>query len=259
MLTAGRRSLAGVLIVLALPSVRWARAETSAVQRYLTAAARLYENLEYERALEQLARAKSHPRELGDDVAIALYEGIILADMGRRDESTAAFRTALLLKPDAALPVKVSPKVEQDFEKLRSKVRSELAPIIARQEAERKKRSERAQQIKPTPESLPPAYQPDAKLARSSEGFTFKRALPYGLLGVSAIAGGVGAFFGIQSRNHVSNARTADSQDAAQSQLHQANQDATIANVLFATAMAAAGGAVVSFFLRDEAPAADSK
>jgi len=259
MLTARRGPAAGLLIVLALLSGHWSWAEGSTVQRYLTAAARLYENLEYERALEQLARAKSHPRDLADDVAIALYEGIILADMGRKEDASAAFRTALLLKPDAALPVKVSPKVEQDFEKLRSDVRAELAPIIAKQEAERRRRADRPQQIKPTPDALPPTYQPDAKLAQSSGGLTFKGALPYGLLGASAIAGGLGAYFGIQSRNQVSSARNAPSEDAAQSHLHRANTDATIANVLFGTAGAAAAGAVISFLLRTEEPAAASK
>ncbi len=260
MLLPPRTTAACLKIALVLASPLSAFADSGALQRYLTAAERLYENLEYERALEQLGRAKSLPRELNDDVAIALYEGIILADMGKKDESSAAFRTALLLNPEATLPVKVSPKVEQDFEQLRLRVRKELAPILAKQEAERRKQATRPEQPKAVRPPLRPAYEPDASLARSSDAFSFQSALPYGLLGATAVAGGVGAIFGIQSRNQVSAARGAASEDAAQSHLHSANTDATIANLLFATAGTAAVGTVITYLLgANPAPARTAK
>lgn len=135
-----------VMICLVTPTV--ASAQDDTVQRYLIAAARLYEGLEYERALEQLKRAKQIPtRTVDDDAAIALYEGVILADMGKKDESIAAFKEGLYLKPDAKLPVKVSPKVVADFEGVRADVKRELAPILAKQEAERKKREEEAKKL----------------------------------------------------------------------------------------------------------------
>src|SRR3954468_24322667 len=80
------------------------------IRRYLTAAERLYHNLDNERALEQVQRAKQYASGLEDDVLVALYEGTILSDLGRADDAMAAFRTALLLKPTAKLPMKVSPK-----------------------------------------------------------------------------------------------------------------------------------------------------
>jgi hypothetical protein len=100
----------------------------------LSTAARLYEELEYERALEQLGRAKSVARTVDEDVAVLLYEGIILSDMGRREEARAAFKAALYLRATARLPVVVSPKVEADLE-------------VVRQEVERS----RQQQARPTP------------------------------------------------------------------------------------------------------------
>ncbi|MCY1015042.1 hypothetical protein [Pyxidicoccus sp. MSG2] len=112
------------------------------VQRYLLSASRLYEDLEYERALDQLASAKRFAHRVEDDVTIALYEGIILADLGKKEASTAAFKAALFLNPEATLPVTVSPKVERDFEAARADVRKELAPIIARQEAEKQRKEE---------------------------------------------------------------------------------------------------------------------
>jgi hypothetical protein len=80
------------------------------LQTYLQAALRLYESLDYEQALEKLARAKSYVRDLEDDAILSFYEGIILADLNLKEQSRAAFRAGLLLKPDARLPMKVSPK-----------------------------------------------------------------------------------------------------------------------------------------------------
>jgi len=98
------------------------------VRRFIQAAAKLYESLDYDQALEQLAHAKALGPRADEGVEISLYEGIIYADMsGHRDQSQAAFRAALLLRPDARLPVKVSPKVERDFEQLRKQVSQELA------------------------------------------------------------------------------------------------------------------------------------
>jgi tetratricopeptide (TPR) repeat protein len=94
--------------------------------RHLTASVRLYESLEYERALQQLQRAKELSRNAERDVIVSLYEGLILADMGRGEQALAAFKTALLLNPEAKLPVKASPKVESDFEAMRVRVREEL-------------------------------------------------------------------------------------------------------------------------------------
>src|SRR6185436_14754700 len=99
--------------------------QTDDFQRYVTAAARLYENLEYERALEQLDRARKLSKGIDDDVTVALYEGVIRADMAQDEPARAAFKTALYLRPDATLPVKVAPKVEQQFEEVRAAVKKE--------------------------------------------------------------------------------------------------------------------------------------
>jgi tetratricopeptide (TPR) repeat protein len=112
-----------LLAVGAIPSTAHAQDDFS---RYLKAAERLYKSLEYERALEQVQRAKKLARTLDQDVAVALHEGIILADLGKREESLVAFKTALLLDPEAKLPFKVSPKMAKDVEEIRARVRKEL-------------------------------------------------------------------------------------------------------------------------------------
>src|SRR5471030_1355774 len=86
------------------------------VKRYLHSAAALFEKLEYEKALAQIKRAKSKSQGQEDDTQISLYEGIVLAEMGDAQAST-AFTTALGLEPEAKLPMVVSPKVQRVFDK----------------------------------------------------------------------------------------------------------------------------------------------
>lgn len=88
---------------------------------------RLIEDLSYESALEQVARCKQLSTGPEDDVAMLLYEGIILAELIKNRQSDAAFRTCLFLDPDATLPLNVSPKLKRRFEAMRKNVRSELA------------------------------------------------------------------------------------------------------------------------------------
>ena len=69
----------GAILAVATP----ARAQSAEVQKYLNAAVTLYENLEYEKALQQIERARARSTQAGDDARIALYEGIVYADMGK--------------------------------------------------------------------------------------------------------------------------------------------------------------------------------
>ena len=82
----------------------------------LAAALQLYEQLEYEAALEQLAHAKSVAVDTEVRVLTWLYEGIILANLGQMDRSREAFRSGLRLQPSSVLPIEVSPKIAQLFQ-----------------------------------------------------------------------------------------------------------------------------------------------
>ncbi|HEX8704811.1 MAG TPA: tetratricopeptide repeat protein [Myxococcaceae bacterium] len=112
-----------LLAVSVLPSSAHAQSD---FDRYLTAIQRLYEAKEYKRALEQLQRTKKASTGDEQDAVLLLYEGIILGDMGQRDESLKAFESALLLQPEAQLPFKVSSKMTRDFETIRARVQKEL-------------------------------------------------------------------------------------------------------------------------------------
>ena len=143
--------------------------QSSGAQRYLDAAALLYENLEYERALDQLKKARTVSGGVDDDVNIALYEGVVLSDLGKKDEAVAAFREGLYLKPDAQLPVKVAPKTAAAFATTRADVKRELAPILARRHAEEEKKrveAEKLEQAKKEAEKVELARKSDAERKR---------------------------------------------------------------------------------------------
>ncbi|SEU39429.1 hypothetical protein SAMN05443572_11452 [Myxococcus fulvus] len=124
-----RRAGVGVLLLGLCLLPFGARAEVSPdVKRYLLSIHRLVEDLEHERALEQIARAKKVSKGPEDDVAVSLYEGVVLAELSRgKEEADAAFQAALFLDPEAKLPMAVSPKLRTRFEAVRQKVLAELA------------------------------------------------------------------------------------------------------------------------------------
>lgn len=181
------RSVLAVLVLFAWPAF----AEPPA-QGYLRAAAKLYQALEYEKALEQLQRAKKVAAGVDDDLQIGLWEGILFSELSRGDDARAAFNTALALKAEAALPVKVSPKVSGVFEKLKAEAQKELAKNPPPPPAPV------ATPLPSLPDEPPPspppavvvAPPPDEKPAPSARRFAL---IPFYVAGAGAIAGIVGA------------------------------------------------------------------
>lgn len=130
-----KRALLIVSLLCAGPSL----AEVSPdVKKYLGSAAALFEKLEYEKALAQLKRARAKSQGPEDDLRIALYEGVVLAEMGDAT-APAAFASALGMDPNANLPLVVSPKVQKVFDKAKEQVQKVLA---AQAEAERARAEE---------------------------------------------------------------------------------------------------------------------
>lgn len=231
--------------------VRKTPARRGDFQSSFSAAVRLYESLEYEQALEQLSRAKTLARTTEQEVAVALYQGIVQAELGQRGPSLTSFRTGLYLQPDAKLPVQVSPKVARDFEEVRQAVLRDLG-------ATQEQASAGDRPVQPAPDREPglvahvepppptPAYVPSASSEKASGRGT---VLPLTLMGATAVAGGAAGFFGLQSRTNVRFAREAVFYDERVSRLKEAEQQAFIANILFGTAGAAALGALATFLI----------
>ena len=123
-----------------------AQAQSTEVKKYLNAAVTLYENLDYEKAIKQIQRAKTKSTGAIDDSAIALYEGIVYADMGKDEQALDAFKTGLSLEPEAKLPLEVSPKVEKVFLRARANVNKLLGPQLEKQRAEEQAKAEAEKQ-----------------------------------------------------------------------------------------------------------------
>jgi hypothetical protein len=194
---------------LLLPLVTHAATDGDA-QTYLRSAKQLLESLDYEDALTQLHLARQVFRTREQEVTLLLYEGILLAELTRWAESTAAFRNALALSSEVQLPVQVSPKVKERFESLREQARRELAALVA----PTPERDSPLEKPEPSTESAiettsPPRQSPLSVAAASSS--PRERSQSYSL--VPAIAGGglvvAGGVSWALSRGELNRLRTA--------------------------------------------------
>ncbi len=227
------------LAVGAMPGAAQAQSDFN---RYFNAAVQLYNSGESERALEQLQNAKKRTSELQHDISVALYEGLILADLGQREQALAAFETALLLDPEAKLPTKVSPKLSDDFEEVRKRVlkkgpqasepqsplskagknpthpppaptdrpskeppRSETPPAVTT--AGQPGRPPANSNLNPPATPAPKPYAPQPQIAEQSRPRV--PVAPLVLAGVGIASAGAGIVFGMQSRSNTSAVRDA--------------------------------------------------
>ncbi|WP_164010897.1 hypothetical protein [Pyxidicoccus trucidator] len=255
-----------------------ARAE-GGFERHISEAVRLYEDLEYELALEELERASKVPHGVEEEVTCSLYQGIISADLGRAEAARAAFWSALVLKPDAKLPLRVSPKVAREFESQRTKVQAELArkrkdsprlaesrPVDPGPEAGTAVEPTPVQPLTPEPREvarpeLVPSH-PEELATQTEARASWTRRVPVVsmvLLGAGVAAGGAGTVFGLSSRSQLESARGAQFYDDLEVHHGQAQRSAKTANVLFGTAGAAVAGAVVTWLLMGESGTATAE
>lgn len=248
--------------VLALPA--WAQPDDA--KKYFNAAVTLYENLEYEKALTQLEKARSKATSSDDEIRIALLEGCVLADMGKAGKATESFKLGFGLDADAKLPVAVSPKVMALSEAARESVKKMLAPTLEQQRIADAKRKAEAE-LKEKEEALkrkeaalqeeqrraaerealampPPAVKDQPKAGSSLRGL----ALIPGILGVgSAVAAAV--FFGVAGGNYQAlTAGTAAVADAPRLR-DDGKTFATLGYVFTGVAVAGVGAALTMFLL----------
>jgi hypothetical protein len=200
--------LVGLLAVGAAPRSAHAQGD---FERHLNAAARLYASLDYERALTQINLARGMPHGSDQEVELSLYEGIIQAELGQQDTSVAAFKSALLVRPEARLPLKVAPKVNGLFESVRKQVKRELAAIPPKPPAEPPKTATVLSVQPPPPaSSIPPSTASPTGVA--DQGHAQRDLRRYAL--IPAIAGGAlvvsGGISWAVSRGELNRLRTND-------------------------------------------------
>ena len=245
----------GAVLAFSMP----AHAQSAEVKKYLNAAVTLYENLEYEKALKQIQRAKTKSTGASDDARIALYEGIVFADMGKEEKALNAFKTGLSMEPEAKLPLEVSPKVEKVFKRALENVQRMLGPQLDKQREEERLRVEAEKQVelekqriaeeqrkkdedaaklaaqKPPDASRPPpaVVQPVA----SGPGLRTLAVIP---LGVGVASGAVAAYFLITAKGQESSLNNGTALPSQASSVRDSGKTNATLGYVF-TGVAAAG------------------
>jgi tetratricopeptide (TPR) repeat protein len=130
--------IASLIVVLMTPIV--AGAQNPEVKKYMNGAITLYENLEYEKALKQLQKARTKAAGPDDEMIISLLEGVVLGDMGKDEAALKRFKEGFSVDLKAKLPVEVSPKIAALAEKARASVEKLLAPQLEQEKAEEARR-----------------------------------------------------------------------------------------------------------------------
>lgn len=216
------------------------------VKKYLGSAAALFEKLEYEKALAQLKRAKAKSQGPEDDLKIALYEGIVLAEMGDANAGS-TFTTALGMDPSATLPLVVGPKVQKVFDKAKAQVQKVLdaQAEIEKQKADEKKKQDEAN--KPKPVDPGPAIVIAKPPPQSSGPSVRTLALIPAAVGVAALGAGT-AFFLVANGAHsaLQSGAPANLQEA-QAKASSGKTMQTLGAVSVGVGAAAVAAAVVMF------------
>lgn len=253
------------LLVLLLGAVT-ARAQSPEVKKYLNAAITLYENLEYEKALKQLQKARPKAAGPDDETRIALLEGIVLADMGKEEQALTSFKTGFGLNLEAKLPVEVSPKVQAVAEKARDNVRKMLAPRLeaerleaervkaeeaAKVEAAAKAEAERLAALKKLEEDERLKNQPPPAVVKPAEPAPSRlRSFAWVPLGVGVVSAGVAAGFLIDASNKHGALVNGTAPPAEAASMRDAGKTAaTLGYVFIGVAAAGVASAAVMYFL----------
>lgn len=247
-------------LVVALASLT-AAAQDAQVKKYFNAAVTLYENLEYEKALKQLGKAKAKANTPDDEAKVSLLEGVVLADMGREDKALAAFKAGFSVDLEAKLPVEVGPKVQAVAEKARASVRKLLAPTLEaqrleeeRKAAEEKQRAEAeaarlAEAKRLEAEERAKNQPPPATVTKAATGPS-ARSLSWipGVVGLGAAGAATGLLLSASARHTALLNGTAPPEQAA-AYRDQGKTEATLGYVFTGVAVAGVATAALMFAL----------
>ncbi len=245
---------------------------------YLGQAKVFYQGLEFEKCLQRLSQAHRWSSTPEEAVEIELYGGLCSYNLGKEARALERFAAALQLDPQAQLPAMTSPKIVELFRTVASKVeRSQKATASVEEPRERPEpkepkeprerpepkepqdapRVERRREPpsgelpEPEPNRLTPHEGPDERpvvVIPVEGGPPSALVAPVVLGGVAVIGAGVGAFFGVQAKKYEQLANTAVFESDANSFGGAARRDATVANVSYGVAAAAAVTAIVAYF-----------
>lgn len=186
---------------------------------------RLYQESEYEQAVFRFQTAALVADRAAAERARALtWLGLAYAGAGDAEAARRAFEDALLLDPQATIPVEVSPKIEEEFEAVR-------AALAATPRA--------------APASAHPPAPPGPPRAAPESGGPWVLAGSVGALGALCVAAGaVATGFAFANKGIIDDPETFQD-DAARAQVERDAQVIAAAALFGAGALLLGGGAMV--------------
>lgn len=225
--------IAGLLLGAAL--FCWAAPTWASDNPHLERGIKLLGEMNDQKALTAFGQALSHAKDNPQEQAtIQVYMGIAHYNLLKQDEAKQAFRKALTLDPEVALPSMVSPKIRALFEEVRAKVKAEAKPAVT-----------------PKPEDKPkPAGTPKPRpVQKKKDPRAVYRYSAFALAGLALAAGGTGLGMGLWARSLEDEAADLSLPYAEADKKHnQASTRALLANVMFGVAGAAAVTSAVLFY-----------
>jgi hypothetical protein len=197
--------------------------EPLSAQQHLDSAVRRYDELEFERALEELSLARQRKPTLEILAPIALYEGLLKAELRDFDGARGSFLEALKTNPELTLPRRVAPRVRALF----TKVHEELVPSVKEPFVPSAERS-----VQPRPARFPWG--------------------PATVAGAGIVTASLGTYFGFSAQAHASEGVRARYQDESLALARRASGETRMAAGLFLAAGGAFATSVVWFLLTRE-------
>jgi hypothetical protein len=216
---------------------------SSAADVYLGQAKVFYQNLDYEKCLKRLSKARTSATASDDSASIALYTGLCSAGLNRADEAKAAFVLAGKLNPALELPPGASPKVRELFQAAVPRVEPPSAPVAAAPQppVEPVLQPKLVPSVAPT--SGPPPSAVTTPIARKAPVLGLVTA------GLSLAALGVGIGFGVSAQNTAGQARMAMFDSDMKTLSDRAISHAIVANVMYISAGVMAVVALIGFLV----------
>lgn len=212
--------------VMLLGSSAWA-----APNPHLVKGKKLLNDMEDAKALESFKQALEEPGlPVKEKAEIYVHMGVARFNLLKKDEAKKDFRQALETFPDIELPAMTSPKIKAIFKEVQAKYKADTTPVV-----------------KPKPKPKPkPIKVPKPK---PSDGRAALRWSAWGCLGVAVAAAGTGVAMAMLASDYEEKANDLGIPFSAAEEYHmKAENRALVANIMFATAGAAAVTSAVLFY-----------
>ncbi len=250
-----RKVLAMALVGLATCAlVRTSSAAPSRPEPHLAAAKRHHQALEFERCLDQLAKADPSAATDAERVDVEVYEGLCAFELGQTERADAHFRAALRLSPETTLPPYTSPKIVERFQDLVAHM-PHGTPADADAGAHAAPPAPPPSAPLAAPSTSKAALPPPTSRAAPADGASQRSGPPVltFVLGAGAVAAGVtGGILGLRANTLEGRANGARFESDAYALDDDARAHASAANVAFGMAFVTATAALVVWWLWPE-------